>query len=70
MQYYFKKKKKIHEILSKNQTMDQKLQGALKKLGVSPIGDIEEVNLIMDNGMLYTSRTPKFRLPSLQTPML
>jgi len=38
---------------------DQKLQGALKKLGVSPIGDIEEVNLIMDNGNVVHFSHPK-----------
>eukprot|EP00994_Dinema_validum_P004980 NODE_3069_length_601_cov_244.028986_g2566_i0.p1 GENE.NODE_3069_length_601_cov_244.028986_g2566_i0~~NODE_3069_length_601_cov_244.028986_g2566_i0.p1 ORF type:complete len:160 (+),score=62.24 NODE_3069_length_601_cov_244.028986_g2566_i0:55-480(+) len=35
------------------------LQGALKKLGVSPIGDIEEVNLIMSTGTVVHFQNPK-----------
>ena len=41
---------------------DQKLQGALKKLGVSPIGDIEEVNLIMQNGSVIHFAHPKVQV--------
>ena len=43
-----------HPLLTPNS-----LQGALKKLGVSPIGDIEEVNLIMDNGNVVHFSHPK-----------
>eukprot|EP01065_Artemidia_motanka_P035380 TRINITY_DN432_c0_g1_i2.p3 TRINITY_DN432_c0_g1~~TRINITY_DN432_c0_g1_i2.p3 ORF type:complete len:126 (+),score=48.32 TRINITY_DN432_c0_g1_i2:67-444(+) len=38
---------------------DSKLQQNLKKLGVSQIGDIEEVNLIMDNGTVIQFQAPK-----------
>eukprot|EP00995_Heteronema_vittatum_P007555 NODE_2702_length_753_cov_1365.803977_g1895_i0.p2 GENE.NODE_2702_length_753_cov_1365.803977_g1895_i0~~NODE_2702_length_753_cov_1365.803977_g1895_i0.p2 ORF type:complete len:139 (-),score=62.41 NODE_2702_length_753_cov_1365.803977_g1895_i0:266-682(-) len=42
-----------------NAADDKKLQASLKKLGVSPIGDIEEVNLIMDNGNVIHFSHPK-----------
>eukprot|EP01002_Notosolenus_urceolatus_P011872 NODE_4081_length_844_cov_49.686792_g3379_i0.p1 GENE.NODE_4081_length_844_cov_49.686792_g3379_i0~~NODE_4081_length_844_cov_49.686792_g3379_i0.p1 ORF type:complete len:154 (+),score=43.32 NODE_4081_length_844_cov_49.686792_g3379_i0:101-562(+) len=38
---------------------DHKLQNQLKKLGVAPIGDIEEVNLIMDNETVIRFHNPK-----------
>eukprot|EP01004_Peranema_trichophorum_P010890 NODE_9724_length_568_cov_206.186517_g9087_i0.p1 GENE.NODE_9724_length_568_cov_206.186517_g9087_i0~~NODE_9724_length_568_cov_206.186517_g9087_i0.p1 ORF type:complete len:146 (+),score=41.38 NODE_9724_length_568_cov_206.186517_g9087_i0:54-491(+) len=38
---------------------DKKLGASLKKLGVSPIGDIEEVNLIMENGTVIHFSRPK-----------
>ena len=41
---------------------DQKLQTALKKLGVSPIGDIEEVNLILTNGLVIHFAHPKVQV--------
>jgi len=38
---------------------DQKLQASIKKLGVSSIGDIEDVNLIMDDGTVIHFSHPK-----------
>eukprot|EP01065_Artemidia_motanka_P035382 TRINITY_DN432_c0_g3_i1.p2 TRINITY_DN432_c0_g3~~TRINITY_DN432_c0_g3_i1.p2 ORF type:complete len:127 (+),score=46.69 TRINITY_DN432_c0_g3_i1:73-453(+) len=38
---------------------DTKLQTNLKRLGVTPIGDIEEVNLMMDNGTVVHFPNPK-----------
>ena len=40
------------------------LQDALKKLGVSPIDDIEEANLIMDNGSVIHFYHPKVQTPT------
>eukprot|EP00659_Diplonema_papillatum_P008350 gene8350-12874_t len=38
---------------------DSKLQNGLKKLGVSQIPDIEEVNFIMENGTILHFGSPK-----------
>eukprot|EP01065_Artemidia_motanka_P035379 TRINITY_DN432_c0_g1_i1.p2 TRINITY_DN432_c0_g1~~TRINITY_DN432_c0_g1_i1.p2 ORF type:complete len:129 (+),score=47.18 TRINITY_DN432_c0_g1_i1:91-477(+) len=50
-----------HKAVRKSATSaeDTKLQHNLKRLGVSPIGDIEEVNLIMDNGTVIHFDAPK-----------
>lgn len=53
-------KKAVHRT---NAADDQKLQTALKKLGVSPIGDIEEVNLILTNGNVIHFAHPKVQVP-------
>ena len=51
-----------HPLLTPNS-----LQGALKKLGVSPIDNIEEANLIMDNGnVIHFSHPKSAGLHSLQ----
>eukprot|EP01001_Neometanema_parovale_P012291 NODE_8572_length_694_cov_64.024518_g8315_i0.p1 GENE.NODE_8572_length_694_cov_64.024518_g8315_i0~~NODE_8572_length_694_cov_64.024518_g8315_i0.p1 ORF type:complete len:138 (+),score=42.91 NODE_8572_length_694_cov_64.024518_g8315_i0:84-497(+) len=51
-----RKKKLVHKTSSAD---DQKLQGAMKKLGVTPIGDIDEVNLIMNTGSVVHFSHPK-----------
>eukprot|EP00996_Jenningsia_fusiforme_P003318 NODE_4116_length_860_cov_68.053021_g3798_i0.p2 GENE.NODE_4116_length_860_cov_68.053021_g3798_i0~~NODE_4116_length_860_cov_68.053021_g3798_i0.p2 ORF type:complete len:143 (+),score=40.85 NODE_4116_length_860_cov_68.053021_g3798_i0:88-516(+) len=47
---------------------DQKIQASLKKLGVNSIGEIEEVNLIHDNGTVTNFSNPKVSA-SIQSSM-
>jgi len=51
-----RKKKVIHRT---NTTDDKKLQGSLKKLGLSTIPGIEEVNMIKDDGEVIHFNNPK-----------
>eukprot|EP00999_Lentomonas_sp_LEN2_P000976 NODE_1983_length_681_cov_112.532491_g1933_i0.p1 GENE.NODE_1983_length_681_cov_112.532491_g1933_i0~~NODE_1983_length_681_cov_112.532491_g1933_i0.p1 ORF type:complete len:163 (+),score=54.68 NODE_1983_length_681_cov_112.532491_g1933_i0:140-628(+) len=51
-----RKKKAPHKT---NAADDKKLQSSLKKLGVAPIGDIEEVNLFMNNSTVVHFSKPK-----------
>ena len=50
---------RFHDIHDHPLLTPNSLQGALKELGVSPIDDIEEVNLIMDNGNVIHFSHPK-----------
>jgi len=51
-----RKKKAPHKT---NAADDKKLQAALKKFGVQPISEIEEVNLIMENNTVIHFPNPK-----------
>jgi len=51
-----RKKKVIHRT---NTTDDKKLQGSLKKLGLTTIPGIEEVNMIKDDGEVIHFNNPK-----------
>eukprot|EP00999_Lentomonas_sp_LEN2_P001280 NODE_2301_length_601_cov_65.145570_g2251_i0.p1 GENE.NODE_2301_length_601_cov_65.145570_g2251_i0~~NODE_2301_length_601_cov_65.145570_g2251_i0.p1 ORF type:complete len:161 (-),score=50.76 NODE_2301_length_601_cov_65.145570_g2251_i0:47-529(-) len=51
-----RKKKAPHKT---NAADDKKLQASLKKLGVAPIGEIEEVNLFMENQTVLQFNKPK-----------
>ena len=51
-----RKHKAVHKKASAG---EQKLQTTLKKLGVNPIGGIEEVNLFQDNGKVIHFQNPK-----------
>jgi len=51
-----RKKKVVHK---SNVTDDKKIQAALKKIGVSSISGIEEVNLIKDDGEVIHFNNPK-----------
>jgi len=51
-----RKKKVVHK---SNVTDDKKIQAALKKIGVSGISGIEEVNLIKDDGEVIHFNNPK-----------
>jgi len=51
-----RKKKVVHK---SNVTDDKKIQTALKKIGVSSISGIEEVNLIKDDGEVIHFNNPK-----------
>eukprot|EP01063_Lacrimia_lanifica_P022555 TRINITY_DN300_c0_g2_i2.p2 TRINITY_DN300_c0_g2~~TRINITY_DN300_c0_g2_i2.p2 ORF type:complete len:130 (+),score=75.41 TRINITY_DN300_c0_g2_i2:65-454(+) len=49
-----------HKAVRKSHSeVDTKLQQNLKKLGVSPIADIEEVNFVMENGTVMHFAHPR-----------
>uniref|UniRef100_A0A915HRN2 Transcription factor BTF3 n=1 Tax=Romanomermis culicivorax TaxID=13658 RepID=A0A915HRN2_ROMCU len=58
-----RKKKVVHKAAT---TDDKKLQGNLKKLSVTTIPGIEEVNMIKDDGSVINFKNPKFFLSSVQ----
>jgi len=51
-----RKKKIVHKTTT---TDDKKLQKELKKLGINPIPNIEEVNMIRDDGTVLHFNNPK-----------
>eukprot|EP00998_Keelungia_sp_KM082_P012515 NODE_8868_length_535_cov_102.428922_g8845_i0.p2 GENE.NODE_8868_length_535_cov_102.428922_g8845_i0~~NODE_8868_length_535_cov_102.428922_g8845_i0.p2 ORF type:complete len:144 (+),score=31.88 NODE_8868_length_535_cov_102.428922_g8845_i0:72-503(+) len=48
-----------HKAAHRSTGDDTKLQHSLKRMGLTAIGDIEEVNLMMDNGNVIHFENPK-----------
>ena len=52
-------RRKVKKVSHSNAGDDKKLQSALKKLNVQPIGGIEEVNMFKSNGHVLHFVAPK-----------